>query len=47
MTAFDNNEELKEGVKTWLSSQTAEFIETDTFSRYDKCLNSGGDFVEK
>jgi hypothetical protein len=39
-----------EGVKTWLSSQTADFFDTGTqklIPRYDKCLNSGGDCVEK
>jgi hypothetical protein len=27
---FINNEELMEGVKTWLSSQAADFFDTDT-----------------
>jgi transposase len=41
--------ELMEGVKTWLSSQAPDF---DTgiqkrIPRYDKCLNSGGDYIEK
>jgi hypothetical protein len=47
---FDNNEDLIEGVKTWLSSQAADFFETGIqklIPRYDKFLNSGGDFVEK
>jgi hypothetical protein len=47
---FNNNEELMEGVKTWLSSQVTDFFDTSIqklISRYDKCLNSGGDYVEK
>jgi hypothetical protein len=47
---FNNNEELMEGVKTWLSSQTADFSDTGIqklIPRYDKCLNSGGDYVKK
>jgi hypothetical protein len=47
---FNNNEELTEGVKTWLRSQAADFFDTDTqklITRNNKCLNSGGDYVEK
>jgi hypothetical protein len=39
-----------EGVKTWLSSMPADFFDTGTHElipRYDKCFNSGGDYVEK
>jgi hypothetical protein len=39
-----------EGVETWLSSQAADFFDTGIqkrIPRYDKCLNSGGDYVEK
>jgi hypothetical protein len=39
-----------EGVKTWLSSQAADCYDTGIqklIPRYDKCLNSGGDYVEK
>jgi hypothetical protein len=46
---FDNNEELMEGVNTWLSSMAADSFDTGTqklIPRY-KCLNSGGDYVEK
>jgi histone-lysine N-methyltransferase SETMAR len=39
---FNNNKELMEGVKTWLSSQAQKLI-----PRYDKCLSLGGDYVEK
>jgi hypothetical protein len=38
------------GVKTWLSSQVAHFFDTGIqklIPGYDKCLNSGGDYVEK
>jgi hypothetical protein len=47
---FNNNEELTEDVKTWLSSQAADFFDTGIqklIPRYDKCLNSEGDYVEK
>jgi hypothetical protein len=47
---FNNNEEMMEGVKTRLSSQVANFSDTGIqklIPRYDKCLNSGGDHVEK
>jgi hypothetical protein len=36
--------------KTWLSSQVADFFDTGIqklISCYDKCLNSGGDYIEK
>jgi hypothetical protein len=39
-----------EDVKTWLSSMVADFFDTGMqklIPRYDKCLNSGGDYVEK
>jgi transposase len=44
-----NNIKLMEGVKTWLCSQVEDFFDTGIqklFTRYDKCLNSGGDYVE-
>jgi hypothetical protein len=47
---LNNNEELMEGVETWLSSQEADFFDTSIqklIPRYDKCLNSGGDYIEK
>jgi hypothetical protein len=46
---FNSNEELMEDIKTWLSSQATDFFDTGTqkcIPRY-KCLNSGGDYVEK
>jgi hypothetical protein len=39
-----------EGVKMWLSSMAADFFDTGIqklIPRYDKCLNVGGDYVEK
>jgi hypothetical protein len=47
---FNNNEELMEGVKTWLSSLVADFFDTGIqklFPQYDKVLNSGGDYAAK
>jgi hypothetical protein len=47
---FINNEGLMEGVKTWLSSQAADFFDTviqNHIPRCDKCLNSDGDLIEK
>jgi hypothetical protein len=38
-----------EGVKTWLSSQAADFFDTGIqklVPRYDKCHSSGGDYVK-
>jgi polysaccharide deacetylase 2 family uncharacterized protein YibQ len=46
---FISNEELMEGVKTWLSSQAADFFDTGIqklIPRY-KCLNSSDNYVEK
>jgi hypothetical protein len=39
-----------EGDKTWLSSKAADFFDTGMqklVHRYDKCVNSSGDYVEK
>jgi hypothetical protein len=39
-----------EGVKTWLSSQVADFFDTDVqklIPGYDKCPSSGGNSVKK
>jgi hypothetical protein len=47
---FINNEELMEGVKTGLSSEAANFFGAGVqklIPRYDKCLNSGGDYAQK
>jgi hypothetical protein len=45
-----NNNELMEGVKTWLSSQAADFFDNGIqkrIPRYNKGLNAGGDYIEK
>jgi hypothetical protein len=47
---FNNNEELIEGVKIWLSSQAADFFDIGTqtlIPRYNKCLSSDNDYAEK
>jgi hypothetical protein len=39
-----------ESVETWLSSMAADFFDTGIqklIPQYDKCLNSGGHYVEK
>jgi hypothetical protein len=41
---------LMEGIKPWLSSQAADFFDTSIqklIRWFDKCLNSGDDYVEK
>jgi hypothetical protein len=48
--SFNNDEELMEGVNKCLSSQVADFFDTgiqELLPRYDKCFNSGSDYVEK
>jgi hypothetical protein len=48
--SFNNNEELMESVKTWLSSQAAHVFDTGIHKlilQYDKCLYFVGDYVEK
>jgi hypothetical protein len=45
-----NNNELMEGVKRWLSVQVAVFFDTHIqklIPRYDSCLSSSSDYVEK
>ena len=47
---FGNDEELKTSVTRWFHSQAAEFYDSGIqklIPRYDKCLNSGGCYVEK
>ena len=47
---FENDDDLKDAVKKWLTSQAAAFYEEGVqklVPRYDKCLNNGGDYVEK
>jgi hypothetical protein len=46
---FKNNE-LMEGVKTWLSSWAADLFDIDIqkfISQYDRCLSSSGHYLEK
>jgi hypothetical protein len=46
----NNNEGSVEDVKTWLSSQAADFFDTgiqNLIPRCDKCINSGGYYAEK
>jgi hypothetical protein len=47
---LNNNEELMEGVKTWLSSQAADFFDTGIQKRIppqEMRINCGGDYVRK
>jgi len=41
--------DLKDAVQKWLTSQAAAFYEgkQKLVPRYDKCLNNGGEYVEK
>jgi len=46
----DDDDDLKDAVQKWLTSQAAAFYEGGTqkrVPRYDKCLNNGGEYVEK
>jgi len=46
---FDDNE-LKDGVQKWLTSQAAASYEEGIqklVPHYNKCLNNGGEYVEK
>jgi len=46
---FDDDD-LKDAVQNWLTSQVAAFYEEGIqklVPRYDKCLNNGGEYVEK
>jgi hypothetical protein len=47
---FNNNVDVLECVKTWLSSMAADFFDTGIqklIPRYDRGLYSGSDYVEK
>jgi len=47
---FDDDDDLKNAVQKWLTSQAAAFYEEGIqklVSRYNKCLNNGGEYVEK
>jgi len=46
---FDDDD-LKDAVQKWLTSQAAAFYEESIQKlvlHYDKCLNNGGEYVEK
>src|SRR5258705_10551213 len=46
----DDDDEVKTSVVQWLSNQAADFYEDGIQKlvvRYDKCLNTGGNYVEK
>ncbi|PNE09423.1 hypothetical protein B7P43_G15432 [Cryptotermes secundus] len=47
---FENDREAEIVVTQWVQSQAADFYDTGIQKLvpwYDKCLNSGGDYVEK
>jgi hypothetical protein len=47
---FKSEEEVKDDVKVWLNGLAAEVYYEGIqklVTRYDKCLNVGGDYVEK
>jgi hypothetical protein len=47
---FHDDNEVKEAVNTWSASQAASLYDAGIqklVPHYDKCLNSGGNYVEK
>jgi hypothetical protein len=47
---FDDDDDLKDAVQKWLTSQAAAFYKEGIQKlvlHHDKCLNNGGEFVEK
>jgi len=47
---FDDDNDLKDAVQKWLTLQAAAFYEEGIqklVPRYNKCLNNGGEYVEK
>ena len=47
---FDDDDDLKDVMGKWLTWQAAAFYEEGIqklVPRYDKCLNNGGEYVEK
>jgi len=46
---FDDDDDLKVAVQKWLTTQAAVFYEgiQKLVPRYHKCLNNGGEYVEK
>jgi len=46
----DDDDDLKDAVQKWQTSQAGAFYEKGIqklVPRYDKCLNNGGEYVEK
>jgi hypothetical protein len=47
---FHDDSEVKEAVSTWFALQVASYYDAGIqklVSRYDKCFNNGGNYVEK
>jgi hypothetical protein len=47
---FSNDEEVKTAMQHWVKTLAADFFSEEIqklVPRYDKCLNLGGDYVEK
>jgi len=47
---LDDDNDLKDAVQKWVTSQAAAFYEEDILKlvpRYDKCLNNDDEYVEK
>jgi hypothetical protein len=47
---FKSNQEVKDAIKEWLNGLAAEVYDKgkqNLITRYGKCLNVGGDYVEK
>jgi len=46
---FDDDDDLKDAVQKWLTSQAAAFYEgiQKLVPSYNKCLNNAGEYVEK
>jgi hypothetical protein len=47
---FRSDKEVKDAIKKWLNGLAAEVYDEDiqnVITRYDKCLNVGGNYVEK
>jgi histone-lysine N-methyltransferase SETMAR len=47
---FHDDNEVKEAINTWFASQAASFYDAGIqklVPSYDRCLNNGGNYVEK
>jgi hypothetical protein len=47
---FHDNNKVKEAINMWFASQAASFYDAGIqklVPHYDKCLNNGGNYVEK